>query len=58
MTIAHMSGHIPDSICFIKILETVVQIQAKWIDNVRSAISKDRRTKKRTEERWNVTCWP
>lgn len=57
MTIAHMSDPIPNSVCFIKILETVVQVQEKWISSVVGAISRQETLEEDRSERGNVPCW-
>lgn len=57
MTIAHMSDPIPNSVCFIKILETVVQVQEKWMSSVVGAISRQETLEEDRSERGNVPCW-
>ena len=56
MTIVRMSDPIPNSVCFIKILETVVQVQEKWISSVVIAISRQETLEEDRSERGNVPC--
>ena len=52
-----MSDPIPNSVCFIKILETVVQVQEKWMSSVVGAISRQETLEEVRSKTGNVPCW-